>query len=43
MRKAQVRFEHAAVYVQAPYSALIPDALVAKNSRHQKATRLKPM
>lgn len=30
MRMAQVRIEHAAVYVKAPYSALIPDTLIIK-------------
>lgn len=30
MRMAQVRIEHAVVYVKAPYNALMPDALVAK-------------
>jgi hypothetical protein len=33
MRMAQVRIEHAAVYVKAPYSALMPDALVAKEAK----------
>lgn len=33
MRMAQVRVEHAAVYVKAPYSALMPDALVAKETK----------
>ncbi|HEK1686077.1 TPA: hypothetical protein SMR42_002434 [Pseudomonas putida] len=30
MRMAQVRLEHATLYVKSPYSALIPDALEAK-------------
>lgn len=33
MRMAQVRIEHAVVYVKAPYSALIPDALVTKEGK----------
>lgn len=33
MRMAQIRIEHAAVYVKAPYNALIPDALVTKETK----------
>lgn len=33
MRMAKVRIEHAAVYMKAPYSALMPDALVAKEAK----------
>ncbi|WHS62650.1 hypothetical protein [Pseudomonas sp. G2-4] len=33
MRMAQVRIEYATVYVKAPYNALLPDALVAKEAK----------
>lgn len=33
MRMAQVRIENAAVYVKAPYNALLPDALVVKEAK----------
>jgi hypothetical protein len=33
MRMAQVRIEHAAVYVKAPYNALMPDALVVREAK----------
>lgn len=33
MRMAQVRIEHATVYVKSPYNALMPDVLVAKEAK----------
>ena len=33
MRMAQVRIEHATVYVKAPFNSLMPDALVAKEAK----------
>lgn len=33
MRLAQVRIEHATIYVKAPYNALVPDTLLAKEAK----------
>ncbi|MNJ78231.1 hypothetical protein D3C77_759200 [compost metagenome] len=33
MRLAQVRIEHATIYVKAPYNTLVPDTLLAKEVR----------